>query len=291
MDTSLINNDIFIDTFDNFAAIIGENPSSGARSPKLWNAVFNQTKLNYSMVPIDVSSNKLFDLLDNLQSESRFIGGAVAVPYKEEVFKWLGDNVTFQAKKIGAVNCLFRKNNGQIFGTNTDGEAALKTYEKAFGAPSDKKILLLGLGGAAKAVAAYFSKDLGDSGKMWICGRKNNGSEFARSLDVEYISWDRVDEFLTDLDILINCTSVGFGDQENFSPLSIKQINKLNDKVIVFDIIYQPLNTILLKQAGEKGLKSLNGLNMNLEQAVLAYEYAVKTHSSRSEIRNFMKEV
>ena len=66
MDTSLIANQINIAHLDKYAAIIGENPSNGARSPKLWNAVFKHSNLNYSMVPMDVSNYKLFELLSSL---------------------------------------------------------------------------------------------------------------------------------------------------------------------------------------------------------------------------------
>jgi len=289
MNASLFNNKIDTSELDKFAAIIGENPSKGARSPKLWNAVFEKDKLNYSMVPMDVSSHNLFNLLDNLEHESKFIGGAVAVPYKEKVFEWLGKNLTPEASKIGAVNCLFRDNNGHIKGTNTDGEGALKTFTEVFGVPKNKKILLLGTGGAAKSVAAYFSSQLGPLGKMWMCGRDSHGKDYAKSLGIDFISWDDVDNTLKKVDVVINCTSIGFGNQELNSPLTPSQLDFLKEKTIVFDIIYQPLNSILLKQSKEKGLLTLNGLEMNLEQAVLAYRYALDCSMTLEEIRNFMK--
>jgi len=157
MDASLIENQVDIAHLDKYAAIIGENPSQGARSPKLWNAVFDDSELNYLMVPFDVTKDNIKRLLDDLNSDKEFIGGAIAVPYKEVIAEWLGDNITPEAKKIGAVNCLFRDADGKLQGTNTDGEASLITFEKKFGVISSKSVMVLGAGGAGKAVASYFA--------------------------------------------------------------------------------------------------------------------------------------
>ena len=80
----------------------------------------------------------------------------MTIPHKEAVFKWLKGRLTYSSKKIGAVNCLFRDKNGTLKGTNTDGEAALESFKKKFGNIKNKKILLIGPGGAGKAVASYF---------------------------------------------------------------------------------------------------------------------------------------
>ena len=98
MDTSLINNKIKIDHLEKYAGIIGENPSNGARSPKLWNAVFETANMNFKMIPLDVSKENIIDLLNNLNEDKKFIGGAVAVPYKEEIANWLGKNISTKQK-------------------------------------------------------------------------------------------------------------------------------------------------------------------------------------------------
>ena len=84
---------------------------------------------------------------------------------------------------------------------------------------------------------------------------------------------------------------MGFGDQEMESPLSKEQIANLKKSTIVFDIIYQPLKTKLLEITDNSGLATLNGLEMNLEQAVLAYQYAVKSNKNLDEIRKIMSQI
>jgi shikimate dehydrogenase len=271
MNVSLIENQINIAHLDKYAAIIGENPSNGARSPKLWNAVFNECGLNYSMLPFDVTKDNILNLLDELNQDINFIGGAIAVPYKEVVAKWLGRNTTTESRNIGAVNCLYRNNNGKLEGTNTDGEGSLISYTKQFGSPFGKKILLLGTGGVARAVAAYFSSKIGKKGGIYICGRLDRGKDYARVVNANWISWDEVNNLISKVDIVINCTSIGYGDQEGISPIKANQFKFFNKSTIIFDVIYQPLETEFLKLAKSVKLRAINGLNMNLEQAVISF--------------------
>ena len=256
-----------------YAAIIGETPSKGARSPLLWNAAFKAHDLDQSMVPLDVSQKNIIRLLDELNSDKNYIGGAVAVPYKETVAQWLGERMTSEAKNIGAVNCMFRGEDGQLMGTNTDGEAARITCEEKFGSLEGKNILILGAGGAGKAVIAYFASAVG-KGKIIVISRSTKNKEYAEKICVKWAPWENLNTFLENTDIIVNCSSVGFGEQENESPLNDQQIDKLSKTTSVFDIIYQPEETMLLKKAQKRGLETLNGLNMNLEQAIIAYKYA-----------------
>jgi shikimate dehydrogenase len=287
MDKSLIENKIDISSLDKYAAIIGANPSNGARSPKLWNAMFKHSSLNYSMIPLDVTKDKIVELLDSLNQDRKFIGGAIAVPYKETVAQWLGKNITLEAKKIGAVNCLYRGASGDLYGTNTDGEASLIAFENKFGLIDSKKILIFGLGGAGKAVAAYFSS----KSEKVIIATRSEMMYYAKKIGANWVNWSQIDTLVTKQDVIINCTSIGFGSQESLSPLSKEQVEKLAKSTIIYDIIYQPLETNLLSMSKYQGLSTLNGLSMNLEQAVLAYQYAVDTKSSTEQIRSTMSSI
>ncbi len=288
MNVSLIENQINIAHLEKYAAIIGENPSNGARSPKLWNAVFDKNGLNYSMVPLDVTRDKIIDLLINLSQDDDFIGGAIAVPYKEVVAEWLGENITSEAKKIGAVNCLYRDANGILQGTNTDGEASLITFKNKFESLESKSVMILGVGGAGKAVASYFATS---ANSTIIISRSKEGRKYADKINVKWGNWSQINDIIDTIDVVVNCTSVGFGDQEMQSPLSEEHIENLKKSTIVFDIIYQPLKTKLLEIAGNNGISIFNGLEMNLEQAVLAYQYAVKSNNSLDEIRKIMSQM
>jgi shikimate dehydrogenase len=286
MDASLIENQVDIARLDKYAAIIGELPSQGARSPKLWNAVFDDSGLNYSMVPFDVTKSNVNNLLNDLSLDKDFIGGAIAAPYKEVVAKWLGKNITLEAKKIGAVNCLFRDSDGELQGTNTDGEASLVTFKNKFGALNLKSVIVLGVGGAGKAVASYFSNC---ANSTTIISRSNEGKEYADKIGVKWGNWNDINSIVDNVDIVVNCTSIGFGGQEMESPLDENQMLNLKSSTIVFDIVYQPLKTKFLQIAEREGLAIFNGLEMNMEQAVLAYKYAAEPNKELDEIRKIME--
>lgn len=288
MDYSLIDNQIDIGRFDKYAAIIGESPSDGARSPNLWNAAFESSGLKYSMVPLDVQKQNIIYLLENLSTDTDFVGGAIAVPYKELTAKWLGDSLTAEAKKIGAVNCLFRDKNGVLKGTNTDGEAALKSFTNNFGSLSSKSVMILGDGGAAKAVSAYFSSN---ALSTTLISRNVNGQNYAKKINAFWGNWSMINKIIESIDVVINCSSIGYGNQTSVSPLTENQMSKFKDSTIIFDIIYQPTESELLRIAKNVGLDYINGLEMNLEQAVLAYNYTINSNLSLSEIRNLMSKV
>ena len=285
---NLINNSIKLNKSENFCAIIGVNPSNGARSPLLWNAAYSHYGLSTQMLPLDVSAQNFDDLLDELNNNQKFIGGAITMPYKENTVNWLGNRITAEAKEIGAVNCLYRGKDNQLYGTNTDGEASILSYQSHFGDITGKSIVILGTGGVAKAVSAYFSAGVGEVGKVTIVGRLNNGKEYAESINANWISWSNMDDILKEVDGVINCTSIGFLDQEGASPLNKDQLSILSDTTNIFDVIYQPLKTELILLAKVRKLQYLNGSEMNIEQAVLAFNYANPQFSNLQDIKAAM---
>ena len=263
--------------FENYTVIIGSAPSKGARSPELWNAAFKGYKIKNHMIPLDVSNNKLFKLLDALEKDNNFIGGCVTIPHKETVFKWLKGKVTSTSKKIGAVNCLFRSKDGKLKGTNTDGEAALKSFQNKFGSIKKKYILLIGVGGAGKAVASYFAFEIGKKKNLTIVGRSHSSKKFAKKIKSKWIEYKNIVNLnLDEFDAIINCSSLGFGKLKNKSPLSFVQLNNASKKLNVFDIIYKPRSTKLILDSKIKNFRTLNGLDMNLRQAVIGFGYVNK---------------
>ena len=101
---SYLTNNILIKE-KKFALILGENPSRGARSPKLWNKVYKNFKKNIKMYPADINQAKLSKVIKYLKKNNNFIGGSVTMPYKEEIIRYL-DNVDKNSKKIGSVNTI-----------------------------------------------------------------------------------------------------------------------------------------------------------------------------------------
>ena len=138
---NLLENKINIPEEKFFCSIIGSNPSKGARSPLLWNTTFEKMGLDIKMIPFDCNENHIKKLLQALEKNDFYIGGAIAAPFKEHVFNWLGENITEKSRKIGAVNCIFKENN-KLIGTNTDGEAAVISIKISFGQLNNKNVVL-----------------------------------------------------------------------------------------------------------------------------------------------------
>ncbi len=273
-----------------FAAILGANPSKGARSPVLWNAAFRAHEIAAEMLPLDVAGERLEQLLQVLNDNPLFIGGAIAVPHKEAVARWLGDWVSPEARDIGAVNCLYRHESGHLAGTNTDGEGALRSLESQAGTVKGKRALLLGLGGAGKAVAAFFARAVGSSGRMTVASRSTSGQAFASQVAANWCPWVDLSQLLPNTDLLINCTSVGMGAQVGVTPITPQQVNLLPENAQVFDIIYQPSPSRLLELAAARGLAVFDGGIMNLEQAVLAYGHAAPAPKGVDVTRSVMEQ-
>ena len=168
-----------LDSTRHYAAILGAAPSKGARSPTLWNRAFKALNISAVMHPMDVAPADLPEVIEELRDDPRFLGGAVAVPYKQEILRSL-DELEDEAHAIGAVNCLYRSGSGLI-GANTDGAAALMSIRRLVPELSGAVVVLLGIGGAGRAVAAYLAKAIGPSGTLLLANRTPGKEAFARA--------------------------------------------------------------------------------------------------------------
>ncbi len=274
---SLTDNRIELPKDKEFTAILGANPSKGARSPILWNAAFKAYNLPIRMYPLDVTPKNLNQLLNALSSLPTFLGGAIAVPHKSAVSDFLCNSITESSIKIGAVNCLFRNEEGALVGTNTDGEGALIALKKSTTSLAEKTILILGAGGSAKAVAAYMLKEVGKDGNIIVACRATDQASFMENvLGARVIKWELIPSFLSKVDVIINCTTIGTGRQISDSPIDEKNLRLVKNNTFVYDINYDPKTTNLISLSKDIGLPTLNGLSMNMEQAVLAFKYAMQ---------------
>lgn len=302
-----------IDQLDLYAAILGESPSRGARSPTLWNRAFSELKTNAMMIPLDVRPENFASVLECLEEDKKFIGGAVAVPFKETTVKWLRskgpDRLSPEGEHIGAVNCLFRGRNGQLIGTNTDGEAALICIKKLVTSLRDLPVLLLGVGGVGKAIASYVVSELDDPSLLTICARDNLANrQFVGKLDASFDEWPPSDNLISANRLVINCTSIGHrqfqhtGTEQKsmseFSPLALLEKSNLErtrelisltaKDCVFFDAVYDPSPTVLLQEAVKQTRKVEDGCRMNLKQAAIAFHYVVTESPSIDQIESFM---
>ena len=275
-----------------FAGIIGSNPSKGARSPILWNKAYDKLNKKIKMYPLDCKKENIKKLFDELEKNESFIGGAVTNPYKEELSDILGNNQTEESKKIGAINCLYRDNNGKLFGTNTDGEAAIQSLERNFGTIKNQTFLILGTGGTANTILSFIIKKIANTDNIKIVGRNEKKKKKIKDkYKISAINWDEIFHYIEKIDVIINCTSIGWGDQKKISPISEIILKKIeNKKTAIFDLIYDPNPTILIDLCNKYNLKNINGLEMNLEQAVLGFLKTNQLESTKlQEIKEIMK--
>ncbi len=176
---ALVTNRLEIDRLQGqrVAAILGDVPSTYAKSPKLWNAAFRALELPAIYVPLDVPQGRLADVVQQLRASDQYLGGSVTVPYKVEIMPLL-DRLDPLAERIGAVNVIARSADGTLTGYNTDGLGGLNALVAPVLAGSRRpaldlagaRVLLIGSGGAAQAVAFFFWEQMA-RGELTIANR------------------------------------------------------------------------------------------------------------------------
>ena len=141
---------------------------------------------------------------------------------------------------------------------------------KILNTQEQKSIALIGMGGAGKAVLAFLKKQFGKKHKIYVYNRSiDSDSEVLRIRDFE--------TSISDFDLIINATSAGSSISLDTQPFKLDYLKHAKTDCVVYDIIYDPLKTNLLVRSEEKS-NCVNGLRMNLIQAVLAYKYTSRTH-------------
>jgi shikimate dehydrogenase len=273
---------------EKYAIILGRDPSLTARSPKLWNYVYSQLNISRVMHPFDVEAQRFSELWAHISHDQNCIGGSVAAPYKEEVFKLLNGNTDQVTAQIGAVNCLYRSPDGRLFGTNTDGQGALLTIQDLLDDIQSSKILVFGLGGVGKSVAASISNVLHSKNDLLCSARNSSTSKFCKTIHATYIAPDELGAHLSSIDLFINCSSLGSGEYQNESPLSNRQLSLLKTGCQIFDVIYKPQKTKLLLEAERLGHQGANGERMNIEQAVKSFAIVNDSKESHAHLRKLM---
>ncbi len=238
--------------------ILGD-PVCHSLSPAMHNAAFAAMGLNNGYVAFKVKDVKA--ALDGVR-ELQIRGLSVTIPHKQAVIPYL-DSIDPVAEKIGAVNTLVVSDN-KIHGYNTDWVGANRALDKELSL-ADNKILIMGAGGSARAIGFGLAEAGAD---IVITSRTpENGKKLAESL---HCPWYPLDETANlSADALINATSVGMNPFADKSP--IPEAALVNFPIIM-DIVYSPLETLLMKMAKKAGCKVIDGLAMLLYQGVAQFE-------------------
>ncbi len=238
---------------------VAGDPVAHSLSPAIMNAAFRRENVNAVYLPLHAKTLK--DLLYCVR-EIPIHGLSITMPYKEAIISHL-DNTDSHTTKIGACNTVVRAQDGKLYGFNTDTSGVVRPLERRLATLQDAKILVLGAGGAARA-AVFGLRERG--AEVYILNRRMaTAQKLARRAHARAIKRSDLKKYA--FDVIINATPVGMGNTRE-TPLQEKEINAR----YVFDMIYDPVETRLLKLARQRGAQVIAGVEMFVHQAARQFE-------------------
>ncbi len=255
-----------------FCMVIGD-PVAHSLSPAIHNAAYAELGLDFVYVACRIEDVQ--SALAGMRAMENFRGMSITIPHKVEAMQYL-DEIAEVDRAIGAINTVVN-DGGHLTGLNTDGPGALKALWEAGVDLKDKSVLVLGSGGAARAIAFTLARQnrlssltLLDIDEVMLTGLSNDltsgtpAAVLAAKLNAESLA-----AAMAAADLIINCTPVGMQPNED---QTLVPANLFRSGQVVFDIVYTPLETKLLAQARAKGLQTISGVEMFVNQAVLQFE-------------------
>ena len=261
-----------INGYTRLAAVVA-NPIKHSISPFIHNSAFEATNTNGVYLAWEVDATELAETVANIRRYQMY-GINLSMPYKEQVIPYL-DQLSEEACLIGAVNTVVNRE-GTLIGYNTDGKGFFKSLPSF--KISRKRLVLLGAGGAAKAILAQAILDGVSQISVFVRSSSIEKTrpylekiQNATGFGVDLFALEDIQELqdsITKADLLVNATSVGMDGSSQPIPTGIV----LPEKLLVADVIYQPFETPFLKWAKNQGNQSINGLGMLLYQAAEAFE-------------------
>ncbi|QKG84999.1 shikimate dehydrogenase [Kroppenstedtia pulmonis] len=246
------------------------HPVIHSKSPEMMNQAFQSLNLPFVYMAYDVEPDQLGQAVNGMRALG-FRGWNVTIPHKVAIMKWL-DEVEESAREIGAVNTVIRQGK-KLIGTNTDGEGYMRSLLQETRLDlAGCNILILGAGGAARAVGYTLAK-AGAEG-IFITNRTAvKGKELAERLSrwcpARFVEGEHVKDVIRNTDLLIQTTSVGMSPDVDGIPLDP---DWLHGEMVVSDLVYHPRETRLLREAKARGAKVHSGMGMLVYQAALAFE-------------------
>lgn len=250
----------------NIAGLIG-HPVEHSFSPPMHNAAFNALNMDWTYVAFDVEPSNLKSAIDGARSLN-IKGLNVTIPHKIEVMKYL-DEIDEVARLIGAVNTIDFRN---MKGYNTDGIGAVKAIEEVTSI-KNKNVVIAGAGGASRAISFYIAKYGAES--ITILNRNvDKASDLAKDInlidDVRADSISQINDYVCEADILIDTTPVGM--HPNVDADAIVGAEDMHEDLVVFDAVYNPNETSLIKRAIKANAKPVYGIKMLLYQGVESFK-------------------
>ncbi len=245
-------------------------PLEHTQSPLLHNMVY-QT-LGYNAVMVAQPTHHLPSMMLAIKALSVGLV-AVTMPFKEEILPYL-DEISPEVKHLKAANTVICRH-GELWGYNTDIDGIEFALRNQI--VSHKNILIMGAGGAARAVAYFIQKNQGNL--FWLNRTYSRALSMAKELGGNSVNLNDIHHL--PIDIIINATPLGMFPDINSSPLSNYQFQA---NQVIFDMVYNPIETMLIKKARSQGAKCISGLDMFIGQGVRQIELLLNTSICLSEI-------
>jgi shikimate dehydrogenase len=271
-------------------AVIG-NPIGHSMSPAIHNAGYAAKGLDFVYVAFAVEDVE--GALAGMRAFNGFRGMSVTIPHKVEVMKYC-DEIAEVDRSIGAINTVVHED-GKLIGFGTDGPGALKSLTDHGVEVDGKNVLVIGAGGAARAITftlAWTTKlneltllDINEDLLNGLASDLKAGTK--ANIQANLSTPDTLAAAMAKADIIIHCTSIGMHPKED---ASLVPPDLFRTGQVVFDIVYNPLETKLLKDAKAKGLKTIPGVEMFVNQAVLQFERFTGVDAPVEVMRNMVLE-
>ncbi|MGB0389301.1 MAG: shikimate dehydrogenase [Ardenticatenaceae bacterium] len=248
-------------------------PVGHSRSPAMHNAAFGELGLNWEYMLLPVRLEDVYDAVRGLRALG-FAGANVTVPHKLAVMEAL-DEVMPEAQAIGAVNTIVNRD-GYLVGYNTDGIGFLRALREGGFEPKNCRALLLGAGGASRAVLHAL---LTEGAEVTIVNRtlsraQKLAEEFGSlfGVQVHTLAFDSpvaLQKALDEANLLVNATSLGMHPHPDATPVPAHI--HFHPSLTVYDLVYNPLETRLLAEARAAGAQAIDGLGMLIHQGAVAF--------------------
>ena len=242
-------------------AVIGQ-PIAQSLSPVLHSEMFHQLGIDATYCATEVSENELPHILQRVKT-GEIDGLNVTIPHKSSVMDFL-DEINPRAQKIGAVNCVYQKND-KLIGNNTDWFGFSMALRKNDISVAEKEVLVLGAGGVARAV--IFALKQAGARQIRVFNRTPNRAQILADEIVLAHPFENIENFVKPDSIIINCTSVGMASND-----SLMLENLFSGEQIIVDTIYAPEWTQFRKFGDRAGAKTLGGLDMFIFQGIQSLE-------------------
>ncbi len=253
--------------------VIG-HPVEHSLSPVMHNAAIAQLGLDYIYLPFPIEPQNLEVAIAGFAAIG-VVGFSVTIPHKQAIIPLLSE-ITPLAQTIGAVNTVSRQNNKWV-GTNTDIEGFIAPLQTTYKQDWSQKVaVILGNGGAARAVVAGCTQ-LGFA-QIHVVGRnmqrlqefRNSWSNSPLAEKIQVHQWEELPKLIPQANLLVNTTPIGMYPKVDQSPLSVEEIANLPTGAIAYDLIYIPQPTQFLELAQQQGAIAIDGLEMLVQQGVAA---------------------